>query len=145
MIIGIDPGTTTGLATYSETSRKFIATQMPMWDAISWVEQVVYEGRVIDAVAVERFDVGAGTLRKTWQPDALYVIGALKYVCFDLVIEQSRADAKGFATDEKLQKLGVSYPTDHARDAMRQVVLWLARNDVTTFKDVMRGNRGTST
>jgi hypothetical protein len=45
-----------------------------------------------------------------------------------LVVKQSAADAKGFATDARLRRWGLYVTPEHARDAMRHAVLYAARS-----------------
>lgn len=44
------------------------------------------------------------------------------------VVVQSAADAKGFATDERLRSWGMYVTPEHARDAMRHAVLYATKN-----------------
>jgi len=64
----------------------------------------------------------------SWQPDALYTIGALKYLCERENVEfalQSPANAKKFSTDAKLKRIGwyIRTPDGHTNDALRHLLL----------------------
>jgi hypothetical protein len=129
-IVAVDPGKVSGVAILEKTA---FATPIPMavelpglLSTVSWVEN-----ERPDLVVCESFIPFRGA--KTWQPDALEIIGALRFICarhewtFEL---QSPANAKKFSTDRKLKKLGWYRATKggHANDAKRHLLLALARH-----------------
>jgi hypothetical protein len=128
-VIAIDPGLTCGIAGAELLDRGsapqlYAAFQVSPFDAI----EAVRVGK-FDVVVCESFIPRPGA--RTWQPEALYTIGALSYVTtwqdtpFRL---QSPADAKQFSTDEKLKRLGWYTPgRDHANDAGRHLLLAFIR------------------
>lgn len=124
-IVAIDPGRTCGYARLDEngfSSREFADPFQAVDFVRCWPP---------DLVACESFTPRAGI--RTWEPEALYVIGALKFACsltgaaFEL---QSPAQAKRFGTNEKLAALGWRRPTagGHADDAARHLLLAAVRH-----------------
>ncbi len=79
-----------------------------------------------DVIVCESFIPRPGA--HTWQPDALYTIGALRYVANKIDAEfvlQSPADAKRFSTNDKLKRIGwyASSKGGHQNDALRHLLL----------------------
>lgn len=142
-VIGIDPGLTTGIALWNgEQQDVTLQAFLHHSEAVPFVWQQIYTSvsQPLTVVA-ERFDVGVGTTRKTWQPEALYVIGAVLHMANQYHVpfeSQSRADAKHFADDQKLSQLGLRVGNVHARDATRQVILWLSRKSQPEFVNLYR-------
>lgn len=134
-ILAIDPGKMSGVAFWGG----FEALQVPepkSWEipAMESVQHCDYLMSKFTEVLVvcESFipRPGAGT----WQPDALEVIGALRYLSFKYHYDfelQSPADAKRFSTDAKLKKLGwyTSTPDGHANDSLRHLLLGAVRHN----------------
>lgn len=150
MILGVDPGTTTGLAFWDEDDREVhVWAEQPAVTAVHNVWQFVERGEISHLVC-ERYDITPNTLRVTRNADPYHVEGALKIHCAIHqvpFIQISRADAKRFATDEKLRALGWFWRGQkHARDATRQLVTHLARTDpefVRHLREVGLGTRDT--
>jgi hypothetical protein len=131
IIFGVDPGKTTGIAWLEFPFNDHVpeATQREAMSAVALIERrlTALNGAEI-VVACESFVPRPGV--RTWQPDALYVIGALMYVCAKHGIEfilQSPADAKQFSTNEKLDRLNWRVHRDHADDAERHLLLAAVR------------------
>lgn len=141
-VVAVDPGKTTGLAKahfHDGDARAvygFTCDELPTWDAVDivnrWMDRV-------DLVVCESFTPRPGV--RTWQPDALESIGAIRYLCrragvpFEL---QSPADGKRFGTDEKLRAMGWHRPSPggHRNDAARHLLVAGVRHgwiDVGTF------------
>lgn len=132
MILGVDPGQTTGLAWWDEHSQRLEATaQQPAQHAVvtlwRWLEEHV--GEAVE-VACERFQIGPRTLQASRQYDALHVAGAVRFKCGQLgvpYVEYPPATSKRLAHDDRLHLLGLWKPGQgHANDASRQVVTHLA-------------------
>jgi len=130
-VLAVDPGKMSGIAFIARPNDDDppIINEFPAMKSVKMAEQ--YLGTNLDFVVCESFipRPGAGT----WQPDALEVIGALRYLCWRCEVPfelQSPADAKRFSTDEKLKKLGWYTPTPdgHANDAQRHLLLGLVRH-----------------
>lgn len=132
MIVGVDTGNTTGISWWDDLHQRLEATaQQPAAEAVftlwAWLEEHASEPV---EVALEWFDLTQQTVRATRQYDALHVAGAVRFKCLQLGVPYytySRSNAKRFATDVKLQRLGLyRRGQGHANDATRQVLTHLA-------------------
>lgn len=114
--------------------------QLPAMEAVEFIEGRLNEWSNF-IVVCESFVPRPGV--RTWQPDALEVIGAIRYACykyghpFEL---QTPAQAKQFATDAKLRKIGWHRSTEggHENDARRHLLLGMVRHnaiDLEPFLD----------
>lgn len=139
-LLAVDPGGTSGWAestlqnpaadlTYGQYTPSEMAARLRLFCA-----QSSFEERVL---LMERFTITVKTGKNTQQTDALELIGLGRYLAewhgveFEL---QSPGDAKGFATNPQLKKWGVWVPVqDHARDAVRHLVLGCAKRGVFLF------------
>jgi hypothetical protein len=133
-ILAVDPGNMTGVA-WMGGFEALTPTSPQTWErtAMEATRQcdALLDGFIEVLVVCESFipRPGAGT----FQPDAMYTIGALRYLAekyghgFEL---QSPADAKRFSTDAKLKSLGwyVPTPDGHANDALRHLLLAMVRH-----------------
>lgn len=94
----------------------------------------------IDVVVMEDFLITDRTMRTTREPWSLHIIGAVRWMAqrhgAELVM-QSPGDAKAFATDTKLKRLGWPLKGDHAKDAGRHALLYLVRSGALTGKDLL--------
>jgi hypothetical protein len=135
-ILAVDPGKVTGWAMWGTTDDEVPrADQLPMTLFLSTAEALMDRGS-FDTVVVEDYLITAATLRKTrgelnW---SLEQLGVLRWLArkYELrFVTQRPADAKRFATDEKLRRLGWyrSTPGGHANDALRHLLLYLANAD----------------
>lgn len=148
MILGVDPGTLTGLVYFNEGVRNItLRSQQPAVEAVRSVWRSVELGEVSRLVC-ERYDITPDTVRMTRNADPYHVEGALKIHCAIHRVpffQVSRADANRFAHDERLRRLGWFWSgQEHARDATRQLVTHLARTDPLFLKhlgEVERGSR----
>lgn len=133
-VLAIDPGKMTGWATWWCGS--FSAGQDDRDHFLPRVEvflRAARSGGVDPHIAIERFVIGPATLKNSQQTDALEIIGAVKYIATlhkATVDMQTPADAKRFATDARLKRLELYKGSkfDHANDATRHLVVWLARH-----------------
>ncbi len=99
--------------------------------AVKYVEEIIERTPDEMLVACESFVLRPGV--RTWQPDALEIIGALRYVCLVHETEftlQSAVDAKEFSTNEKLDRLGWRAKKEHVDDAIRHILLAATRRDL---------------
>lgn len=133
MFIAIDPGLTSGWALYNTLDGTFASGEIEGRPLLyRFLENVMDDGQPMHLI-VERFDIGAGTVEKTRQLDALYIIGALEYLAGKTgagFTVQSRASAKTFATDDKLKALGWWFRggEGHANDAGRHLLAWMVES-----------------
>lgn len=133
VILALDPGGTSGIALgwfgleqgQGEGVPVFRSYEAPTLDALLEVELFLQSGGD-KAVVCESWTPRPGI--RTFQPEALESIGAARYLCwryrtpFQL---QSPAEAKRFATNEKLATLGWRNPSKggHADDAARHLLV----------------------
>lgn len=153
MIVAVDPGKTCGVARlwvcetcggvghrrnargnfeYSRCpscngGHQFDSREADRWETLDLIDEV---GNACEGVVCESFVPRPGV--RSWQPDALEIIGALRYICHRAGIPfetQAPADAKRFATNDKLETCGWRNPTrgGHADDASRHLLLAAVR------------------
>lgn len=137
-IYAIDPGGTTGVACLShfddgtEGGVRVVATiQVPggRFGFYQWAQDVHLFDKAA-AVACENFIINTGTATKSRQADPLMLAGYLEGECCVRSIPfllQTPAQAKAFATDDKLKHLGWWNPTKggHANDAARHLLVYM--------------------
>jgi hypothetical protein len=124
-VVAVDPGKTTGVAVWTGGLGAVSCQFEDKHEFYQWAELHVTTQTTF---VVENFVPRKGAL--TWVPDSLHIIGWIEgrvwqwgYPKFVL---QSPAQAKSFATDDKLRRLGWWVPgQDHARDALRHLVVFL--------------------
>lgn len=130
-ILGVDPGTTTGLAVINATGVReatMIYTAQVPADEMPHVMQWLIEGRYADLIALEKFTISRRTIEVSRQSDPLDVIGGVKWLAALAtppipVKMQQASDAKTAYTDEELKSLDLKCTGAHARDAMRHALL----------------------
>lgn len=142
-VVAVDPGKATGIARVNIVNGQI---KVGPWGlevddtvvAAQWVRN-----ERPDLIVVENFVPRGGA--KTWQPDALHLIGMLKYIAHiqDCAITlQSPADAKRWSSDAKLKQVGwweVS-KSDHVRDALRHLLLAVTRHQLVDVTKLLRGD-----
>jgi hypothetical protein len=144
VILGIDPGTTVGIAYY--VKGKFSSRNMMWEDAVPWVKGIILGqpiGEKLD-IFTERFIIGANTGKKSQQTKALEIIGAIRYeaashshVNFEL---QNTSEAKRLSTDDKLRGIDWYKPGPrHCNDAARHVLFGMLRRYPEELELVMSG------
>lgn len=144
LIIGIDPGGTTGIAWWHRSTGAYNSKQVQscrlndrLWEVIETVTTLTTEptvNRKLAHVVVEKFEFRLEERDRTKiDYTAAEVIGALRLWSIvhsadecgwdvDLIM-QGATKAKGFWTDEKLKDMGVWVPGHkHAMDALRHVL-----------------------
>lgn len=131
MILGVDPGKTTGFLLWSEGT-VVAHGQLPCFEFLDWAERVIahYGGFELQLVC-EKFHITMATVKKA--SDAHWAIGSnfmLGFWCERYGVPlatQTPAAAKSFATDDKLRRVGWYQPTKggHANDGARHVLLRL--------------------
>lgn len=122
-ILAVDPGNVTGLAFLDTQLGEPSAWEDAALESVAWIEHHL---DTLDVVVCESFIPRPGAY--SWQPEALYTIGAIRYLCSRESVEfvlQSPADAKKFSSNEKLKRVGWYTPTrgGHANDAQRHLLL----------------------
>lgn len=129
-LLALDPGKTSGIAFAEWRDGGIVGFQSfptPMLDALRLVNWFVEEKMYMERLVVcESWTPRPGI--RTFQPEALESIGACRYLCWksDIPFElQQPAEAKRFATNEKLATLGWRRPGPggHADDAARHLLV----------------------
>lgn len=149
IIVGVDPGGTTGISLWDGGPALGWFGQYPAIDAVDRIWNLIEQhkfGRGVH-IACERFDITVQTARKTRQYDALYVTGALLYNVeitnrysdpINKFIHYARSDAKTFAFDDRLKQIGWwSRGQTHINDATRQVLMHLAEIQPEVLKQIL--------
>jgi len=146
VIIAVDPGVVTGVATWDHEFETFASSQEEAYGALVRIDNALRIGTPpVETVVCEAYTITAATLRKTRQPASLESIGALRYLCRRSSVEfvlQTPADAKRFAGApryDKLRRAGWYFPTPggHANDAAAHLLTYLANNEPQTFRAVI--------
>lgn len=143
-ILAVDPGTVTGIADYDKQRGVFF--NEVKGGVKGFVDAVRHSLPLYDVVVCESFVISPRTLRVSRVHDSLDIIGWLKgeegYTYPELVM-QTPAQAKQFATDDKLRRLGWYNATKdgHANDAARHLLTYLARAENTTFARMWEATR----
>jgi hypothetical protein len=139
-VLGIDPGGTTGLASYNQKMwdvRQLPANEVPAY-VRQWIDWPVPEDL---HVVCERFVPSARAL--SFQPDALELIGYVRYLCQEKGISfslQSPASAKKIAPNPLLKTVGAyRQSTPHGLDAARHVALWMFINQPDILRVLKQG------
>jgi hypothetical protein len=131
-IAAVDPGKTCGFAwlTTDVAPWRFQSWERDRFDAVQYVGYLA-RNNALHLIVCESFVPRPGV--RSWQPDALEVIGALRQIANDTTVPletQAPADAKRFSTNDKLSKLDWRNPTPggHADDAARHLLLAAVRH-----------------
>lgn len=138
-ILGVDPGGTTGWVYYDTDTEEFQSGQEA--DRLAFCGSVKdWVDRGVELVVVEDFRITIQTAKKSQQPDALKIIGAIDYIAAGgsaKVVLQTPGDAKRFATDDRLKKAGMWTPgRRHANDAARHLFLRLCKQGTLNALEV---------
>jgi len=126
MTLAIDPGLVTGWALYPG----FISGQVEGRFAFyNWFEGIPAPDRVV----CEDFLISERTIKASRQADPHRIIGYLEGVCYERGIEfylQTPAQAKSFASDDKLRAVDWFFPSKggHQNDAARHLLTWLVKH-----------------
>lgn len=166
VLIGVDPGKTTGLFLYSNASRfgfldrQYLHDQVDADDAPKRISDLIvkatdYVGYGGVHIAVERFIITGRTAKLSQQTDALEVTGMVKAFARlhtrNSITQYMKANLK-FANDGALKRAGwYSSKLGHATDAARQTYAllkdvdypeWLAVSNgaMMKFDDKMKGH-----
>lgn len=141
IVLAYDPGLVTGWAMFNPLTEDFTSGQIEgRHNFYAAVEGVMAAGYLLEVVG-EKFVIGPQTQKKTKQYDALYINGVMDYWSmkhgFKLTL-QTPAQAKGFASDDKLKALDWYKPTTggHANDATRHLLTY-----VVSTKTDLSGSR----
>lgn len=129
MIVAIDPGGATGIATLSPNGSFSTSTVEDGFDGMSDWLRTFGPTWGLDAVVIENFVPRGGAL--SIQLDALHIIGAVKHLCRQHVVPfviQTPTQAKSFASNNHLKAVGwYTVGADHERDAARHMLVYIAK------------------
>lgn len=111
----------------------FTSFQLGPMEAINSIE-VLTVGHLVDLIVIEDFRISTATVKKTRQYDALYIIGALRYIAWKagVNLEMHLPHEREFATNARLKEMGWRNITEggHADDATRHLLVTLVRQGV---------------
>ena len=144
LVIAIDPGKMTGYWCYrtADLRNSGLGGQLPQWDFIDWLVETMKlwenNGEAVD-IACESFTITQRSM--TQRGDRLWSveqIGIIQHLVREhnkehlgsaaQYIEQSPSDAKTFADNDKLRRVGwYQVGMEHARDAARHALLYATR------------------
>lgn len=131
VVVGVDPGLATGMCRVFPAHGFELAWTLDHLTASDWIVKCAehYGPRVV--FAVEEFVPRRGAI--DWMPESVEVTGVAKWAAWKYgcgVTMQTPADAKAFVTNDRIRSLGwwERGQSDHARDAARHVLLFLARS-----------------
>jgi hypothetical protein len=133
LVLGIDPGPTTGMVALLFTDRDAMADPMVLqcdhYSTLLFARAiVVWNPEFTPLVAVEQFVVGPRSSRSGTAlagRTTRNLIGALSEEFGDAVVLRPAGQVKPWATDRKLDAAGLLHPTagmNHARDAARHAL-----------------------
>lgn len=141
LVLGIDPGSTTGIAVvyYDPTdhSVEVMEThQLQVKEATLWIRREISE-RGVALIGMEKYIITQRTAKLSRQTDALEMIGVVKsQVLFALtdsgreipISMHSSSDGKNVWSNPRLVKHDLyRHATGHARDGLRHALLALER------------------
>jgi hypothetical protein len=129
-LVAVDPGNMTGIAWATLADGKVRITDTAEWPSMTAITVIKLRGNY-DHMFIENFIPRQGA--HSWQPEALYVIGALTWMTkvegLSGSLElQNVSDAKRFATNEKLARVGWDNKGNHYVDALRHMLLGCVRH-----------------
>ncbi len=125
--IGIDPGKTTGYASYDSETGRFHSNEYPTTILFRVLDNIC-AGDYRPEIVIERFTITARTARLTQQSDALRIIGAVEYIAHQghASVTFSPTSRKKFGTNGMLKQLGWFHGGEgHADDAARHLLALL--------------------
>ena len=146
ILVGVDPGKVTGISVWwsphhwgSVIKRSPLDTAEVEHSAVTKTLRRMLDGERPTLIAVERYVQNA---RKTHQPEANEVIGAVKSLADDLTVRcvyQSPSPAQKIGSTARLRSLGfhVSTKDGHANSATAHMLLLMATFHPTVYADLI--------
>lgn len=127
IIVALDPGTTTGVATL--TDGVFDSFEVDEVGLYEWIDAHCED---MAHLQVEQFVINASTVRKTIVYDSLYLIGFLRYAAWRCLIPVTAytkpADVMQTFPDSALKRVGWHTPgRGHSNDAARHLAYFAVR------------------
>lgn len=149
MIVGLDPGGTTGVAIYNAHLNTWDFEQLDkanhhtaLWSLLDGARADAFLADEPLTIVCESFEFRHDMERNKIVYDSAEYIGVVKLFCDDFdakLVMQSASVAKQFWTDDKLKKVNLYRPAmRHAMDALRHVLYYRAftLKDKTLLKEL---------
>lgn len=147
VVIGVDPGKATGLALYFNL-RLIAKNSLPVGDVPREISRWItvakerYQTDVQIIIAVERYQTGSSTVKKTRQADPVELLGACRLIARGdpaiSVLTSNASDAKKVGNPITLKKIGWwTAGHDHINDAAAQVLRTLAAVRPLEFAEII--------
>lgn len=142
-VFAVDPGGTTGWVLYDTKTGDLNAGQTRGREKFLELASATLAEDV--EVVYEEYRITQRTVSLSRQPDAMFIIGALMWMCQKTrlpIVSQTPAEAKRLVTDDVLADLGWRQPSskDHANDALRHLVLRLVRRGDIDPRRLLNGD-----
>lgn len=130
-ITAVDPGKLTGVATFGFGELQTATLEHDVASDWYWGWQNLGQVVVCEKFSVTQRTIKQASGQQLWSVEQ---IGVLRTRCRQQgipLVFQSPSDAKSFATNEKLKyAFDVLPSSDHERDAMRHLLLYIVRNNL---------------
>lgn len=148
-VLAIDPGLVTGWALYNlddHPKQDVSAGETDGRHALAdKVRSIISTGVTLEVVC-EDFVISERTIKTARDDNALRIIGWLDLELEHLGIEltlQTPAQAKAFATDDKLKTIGWydSTPGGHRNDALRHLLVYMVRHHPDHASEILKDYR----
>lgn len=141
-VLALDPGKTTGWAQFILDGQSYQCGQTTFTETCAMIEEQTggWGDRLL--LVSESFIINMATVKNTQAPWSLELIGVARYFAMtrchrDLAL-QMPSSAKGFASDDRLRKLGWYVPGQgHAMDAARHLILALATRKLIDTETIL--------
>lgn len=133
-IVAVDPGKMTGVAWTTEEG--VLSCELPAMEAVQKVGFLWRISGGLDRVIVEDFVPRRGQAL-TWQPDALHVIGALRYMArqrrFPMILQRPIPKQRQLGLERELRERGWWSPTKggHENAARKHLLMFLQKEGDT--------------
>lgn len=151
LIIGVDPGKVTGVATYQTWDKKFESFELPALEAMEAVcdkVESMLNSRGTVEIVCESFTINSFTAQHSRQYDALESIGVLKFLTHrhrgsSLNLEMRPPATRKVVSNEALQRLGWYNPSPdkHMIDASKHLATRCMQLGVLR-PEFLRGDQG---
>lgn len=135
LIVGVDPGVTTGVATWDVETKTFHSFQA---DEHEFYEFVNGNADRVRHMQIEFFTINQATVRKTVVYDSLYLIGYLRFMSYSAGFPigfTKPADVMSSFDDAALKRVEwFQKGQGHANDAARHLSHYCTRNRLVEAK-----------
>jgi hypothetical protein len=140
IVVAVDPGGGTGIATYDTETGAFNAYEA-MGFADSCVEiQLALSNIAASQCVAENYIVTGRTATLTQQTEPLRLLGVTEYICTveSVSFKLQQPSARKPASDDKLKSLGWFKKTkdNHANDAAKHLLVYCLKNKLLTVGDM---------